>query len=419
MNVIWWLIICLEITLNASPIINVISVVTACPTECICLSQTQVLCNTGGLNEIPVKQFPPTVEHLSLTKNNFPIIKSDAFGGLRALKKLVLDGNNVSTIKPFAFRGLPRLKELSIQYTPLSTVARFAFAGLQNISTILLGHNKILRVEGYAFAGTANVKMILLINNPMVKLETNAFSSLTNVERLILPSGLRQIEPDAFSGLDTVGLLKLSFMDLDSLQSYTFRNLRNVKVLLLQESDLGIVTENSFDGLTNVESLNILNNKIDAILELNLTEAHNIKQLKIYGNHLLETPEPGTIVLEGIETIIVQNNHFPCGCHIHTLLESPLVNTTSYDYHEFLTKNFCISPLELYGLQMSRIDLSSIGKCHEQVMRENLESSSANSIMAYKMKNVNFNQNTGLISYILILFAINYSYLKYFLLTCR
>lgn len=33
---------CLEITLNASPIINVISVVTACPSECICLSQTQV-----------------------------------------------------------------------------------------------------------------------------------------------------------------------------------------------------------------------------------------------------------------------------------------------------------------------------------------------------------------------------------------
>lgn len=42
MNVIWWLMICLEITLNASPIINVITVAVACPTECICLSPTQV-----------------------------------------------------------------------------------------------------------------------------------------------------------------------------------------------------------------------------------------------------------------------------------------------------------------------------------------------------------------------------------------
>lgn len=372
------------------------------------LSILQVLCNTGGLREIPVKHIPPTVEHLSLTKNNFPIIKSDAFGGLRALKKLVLDGNNISIIKPFAFRGLPRLKELSIQYTPLTTVAKFAFAGLQNISTILLGHNKIIRVEGYAFAGTANVKMILLINNPMIKIEKLAFSSLTNVERLILPSGLRQIEPDAFSGLDTVGLLKLSFMDLDSLQPFTFKNLRNVKVLLLQESDLGIITENAFDGLFNVESLNILNNKIDAILELNLTESHNIKSLKIFGNHLLETPDPGSITLEGIETIIVQNNHFPCGCHIHTLLESPLVNTTSYDHNEFLNKNFCISPLEVYGLPMSSIDLSSIGKCHENVMRENLESSSAKSLLSYGGKAVNLNHSI----FILLLLLMNYLYAK-------
>lgn len=114
-----------------------------CPPECICLSQTQVLCNSGGLTEIPVKLIPPTVEHLSLTRNHFPVIKSDAFAGLKALRKLSLDGNNISLVKPFAFRGLPRLKELSIQHTPLPTVAQFAFAGLQNISTIYLSHNKI------------------------------------------------------------------------------------------------------------------------------------------------------------------------------------------------------------------------------------------------------------------------------------
>jgi leucine-rich repeat and immunoglobulin-like domain-containing nogo receptor-interacting protein len=300
-------------------------------------------------------------------------------------------------------------KELSIQYTPLKTVAPFAFAGLQNISTIILGHNKILRVEGYAFAGTANVKMILLINNPMVKLEPFAFSSLSNVERLILPSGLREIEPDAFNGLDFVGLLKLSFMDLDSLQPYTFRNLRNVKVLSLQESDLGVISEDSFDGLVYVESLNILNNKIDAILELNLTSDNHVKSLKIFGNHLLETPEPTSITLEGIDLIIVQNNHFPCGCHIHTLLESPLVNTTSYDHNEFLTKNFCISPLELNGLAMNRIDFRSIGKCHEQVNSENLDASSGIRLTCYLTRNVNFNQPNFVINYALLLLLLNYS----------
>ena len=65
----------------------------------------QVMCNSGGLTEIPLKNIPITVEQLSLSKNVFPIIKSDAFAGLRALKKISLDDNNITTIKPFAFRG--------------------------------------------------------------------------------------------------------------------------------------------------------------------------------------------------------------------------------------------------------------------------------------------------------------------------
>lgn len=358
----------------------------------------QVLCNTGGLREIPTKRLPPSVENLSLTKNNFPIIKSDAFAGLRSLKKLSLDGNNITTIKPFAFRGLPKIREISIQHTPLATVAQFAFAGLQNITTILLSHNKILRVETNAFAGTSNVKLILLSNNPMLKIETSAFSGLTHVEHLILPSGIRLIEPDAFYGMDSVGLLKLAFMDLNELSPFTFRGLTNVAVLSLQESDLGMICANSFDGLSHVGTLKFLNNKIDSIEELNLTSSHHIKHLIFHGNHLLETPDPGSIILEGIRNISVINNHFPCGCHVHTLLDTGeygpmtqsflnLKNTNeikpnsfaalsngSYQRGDFLSRNYCISPLDVNGKAMSELDLFAIGRCQEQVTRENLES---------------------------------------------
>ncbi|XP_055684810.1 chondroadherin [Lutzomyia longipalpis] len=376
----WWLLICCFCTIEI--LWTWQSVVVACPAECICLSQTQVLCNTGGLREIPARLLPVTVENLALTKNHFPVIKSDAFGGLRALKKLSLDGNNITTIKPFAFRGLPRLRELSIQHTPLATVAQFAFAGLQNITTILLSHNKILRVEGFAFAGTSNVRLILLSNNPMLKIDTSAFSGLSNVEHLILPSGIRSVEPDAFVGLDTVGLLKLAYMDLTSLQPFTFRGLTNIQVLSLQESDLGVICANAFDGLTHVGTLNILNNKIDSIQELNITAAHFIRQIKLQGNHLLETPDPETMIIEGVENLIVVNNHFPCGCHIHTLLETPLANGT-HSGSDFLSKNFCISPLEVNGRPMSDLDLYAIGRCQEQVTRENLEASSGRTINFY------------------------------------
>ncbi|XP_044254182.1 slit homolog 3 protein-like [Tribolium madens] len=354
----------------------------SCPPECICLSQTQVLCNSGGLREIPVKLLPSTVEHLSLTRNHFPVIKSDAFAGLRYLRKLSLDGNNISIIKPFAFRGLPRLRELSIQQTPLATVAQFAFAGLQNITSIYLSHNKIKKVEGYAFAGTSNLRLLVLTNNPIIKIESNAFCGLTNVERLNFPSGVRILEPDAFNGLDTVGFLKLAFMDLPALKEGTFRGLTNVGVFSIQESDLGIIERDAFDGLTFIHNFYILNNKIDGIQELNLTQEQRISYLKLQGNHILEIPRAETLNI-GVDKLTVIANHFPCDCHIHTLLEGPLANGSLL---EFISKNYCISPLEVNGRPMSDIDIDSIGRCQEEVTRGNLEASKDSTSMCCKMK---------------------------------
>lgn len=330
-----------------------------------------MLCNSGGLTEIPVKLLPTTVEHLSLTRNHFPVIRSDAFAGLRALKKLSLDGNNISIIKPFAFRGLPRLREISIQQTPLATVAQFAFAGLQNITSIYLSHNKIKRVEGYAFAGTTNLKLLVLTNNPIIKLETNAFSGLTNVERLTFPSGIRVIEADAFNGLESVGFLKLAFMDLPSVKEGTFRGLTNIGVLSIQESDLGIILPGSFEGLSHVNTLNLLNNKIDVIQEMLLTPEQHIHNLKFQGNHILDIPKSES-VLFSVEKLTVISNHFPCDCHIHSLIEGPFANGSIM---EFVTKNYCISPLEYNGRPMSDLDFESVGRCQEEVTRGNLEAS--------------------------------------------
>ncbi|XP_045478904.1 leucine-rich repeat-containing protein 70-like [Harmonia axyridis] len=340
-----------------------------CPSECICLSQTQVLCNSGGLRSIPLTLLPVTVEHLSLTRNNFSVIKSDAFAGLKHLRKLHLDGNNISTIKPFAFRGLPRLKELSIQQTPLTTVPRFSFAGLQNISSIILSHNKIVQVESYAFAGTTNLKTIVLTNNPIIKLESNAFSGLISVERLCFPSGIRIIEPDAFSGLDTVEHLKLSFMDLPGVDASTFRGLINIGVFSIQESDLGIIESEAFEGVTNIKVLNFINNKIDSILGMNISQDHNIGTLKLYGNHILEIPRSETLNIV-VHKLIIKSNHFPCNCQVKNLLEGPLVNGS---ISEFLSENYCISPLDMNGRLMSYLDFDSIIKCQEDVTKESLE----------------------------------------------
>ncbi|XP_046395473.1 leucine-rich repeat-containing protein 15 [Ischnura elegans] len=333
------------------------TVVTPCPPECICLSHTQVLCNTGGLTEVPLKTLPPTVEHLSLAKNDIPLIKSDAFSGLRALQRLSLDGNNISAIRPFAFRGLPRLRDLTIMNAPLAVLSQFAFAGLQNVSRIMLAHNRIARIEGYAFAGTSNVRLLLLLHNPLQRVERAAFAGLSHVERLLLPAGIRAIDPDAFNGLRSVGLLRLAFMDLSppGLRPHTFRGLARVAVLAIHESDLGVLRAGAFEGLAAVGSLDLVGNKVDAVESLALSPSNRVRAIRFINNHLLETPAPGAVRIEGVEALTVFGNHFPCDCRLRTLLRSPFANSS-----DFAARNYCISPLSLNGRPISSVDVEAI-----------------------------------------------------------
>lgn len=128
--------------------------------------------------------------------------------------------------------------------------------------------------------------------------------------------------------------------------------------------------------MTHIGSLNFLNNKIDSIQEMLITLNHHIGSVRFQGNHILDIPKPDTISFHGVESLTVISNHFPCDCHIHNLIEGPLSNESIED---FIARNYCISPLEVNGKPMNHLDLGSIGRCEEQVTRENLEAPRINS----------------------------------------
>ncbi|XP_063636318.1 insulin-like growth factor-binding protein complex acid labile subunit [Cydia splendana] len=314
-----------------------------CPMHCICLSQSQVVCNSASLRGVP-SALSPAVTQLSLSRADLRVLRSDAFAHLRQLRRLALDACNLTRIRPFAFRGLPRLKELYIQHTPLATVDAFAFAALQNITSIVLTHNRIAQVEGYAFAGTNFIKLISLRHNPLRKILAHAFSGLNDVAQIELPSGIRSIEPQAFAGLESVGVLELAYMDLPALQADTFRGLTRVGKLALRESDLGIIRVGAFDGLQRVDTLEMCNNKIDRIEELSLVQNNSVHNFRLTGNHMLETPE--SVMLE-VDNLVIRGNHLPCECG-RDPLANPLALTQG-----FAEENFCISPLKVRGRSLA------------------------------------------------------------------
>ncbi|KAI5641116.1 leucine rich repeat domain-containing protein [Phthorimaea operculella] len=318
------------------------ALVPPCPTQCICLSQSQVVCNSATLRGVP-SALSAGVTQLSLSRADLRVLRSDAFAHLRQLRRLALDSCNLTRIRPFAFRGLPKLRELYIQHTPLATVDAFAFAALQNITSIVLTHNKITQIEGYAFAGTTFIHQISLRNNPIKKILAHAFSGLNDVGQIELPSGIRTIEPQAFAGLEGVGVLELAYMDLPGVVADTFRGMVRIGRLALRESDLGIIRVGAFDGLQRVDVLEICNNKIDGVEELSLVMNNSVNTFKLTGNHMLESPE--SVVLE-VENIVIKGNHLPCECG-RDPLANPLALTES-----FAEDNFFEGPCERINLRI-------------------------------------------------------------------
>lgn len=188
-------------------------------------------------------------------------------------------------------------------------------------------------------------------------------------------------------------------MDLPGLSADMFKGLTNIGVLSIQESDLGILEGSAFNGMSLIKNFNILNNKIDAIEYFNITEEQKITHLKFQGNHILEIPKADALLIE-VDKLTVIGNHFPCNCHIHSLLEGPLTNGS---IPEFISKNFCISPLEVNGLPMSSLDVDTIGRCEEDVSKSNLEDCKYSLNRSYKLYHNDFNSMCIVLTSILML----------------
>ena len=79
--------------------------------------------------------------------------------------------------------------------------------------------------------------------------ESEAFKGLTQVRFIFLPAGVRDLKPDAFSGLEMVDKLKLAYLDLNELVAYTFRGIKKLRSLTIENSDLATIRSKAFAGM--------------------------------------------------------------------------------------------------------------------------------------------------------------------------
>ena len=95
-----------------------------------------------------------SLEHLTLSKNNFSNIQNGAFFGLN-LYQLSLGGNKLSEISDDIWTDSEEVNDLVLKQNQITVVRSNAFLKLRNLESINLLENRIRNIEPGAFSGVA------------------------------------------------------------------------------------------------------------------------------------------------------------------------------------------------------------------------------------------------------------------------
>ncbi|CAL7933841.1 unnamed protein product [Xylocopa violacea] len=152
----------------------------------------------------------------------------------------------------------------------------------------LNGRNDWYHCEGLTDLNIpANAAGINIVNSNIKKINTNAFSKFSDslTELNITGSGVEEIEPDAFRGLNKLQLLGLSNNKVRSIDASWIRGLSNLKSLVLYRNRISNIDPQIYDLLPELQLWDIAYNDINACLTPeNLRKLKKLKLILITGN---------------------------------------------------------------------------------------------------------------------------------------
>lgn len=126
---------------------------------------TEFACNECHLNDVPIGALSALrhLEHLQLSRNNFPSLVAAQFQPLTTLRTLALDNCNISLIADGAFKGL------------------------RNLTTLRLGHNRLMSLgDDLIYAALPELLQLELNNNLMTSLPPGLLPWLSEITHLRL-----------------------------------------------------------------------------------------------------------------------------------------------------------------------------------------------------------------------------------------
>ncbi|XP_015931133.1 leucine-rich repeat-containing protein 15-like [Parasteatoda tepidariorum] len=264
-----------------------------CPEECICGADLEdrkrVICNKGGLVEIPTLKMdldiqvliitaPPhnsneltigrifldfhDLEEVRITYSKLPAIGDSSFWPGKNLKILDLSHNNITFIRDKDFYGLRNLRVLDLSYNGISASPSAPFRLLSSLTTLSLARNKFRTLVPRFFYMLTKLEKLDLSGNPLKDIDPENLKDVRPLRRFHLAKcQLTRLHSLVYQQLPNLEELDLRDNYFTYFSPEEFRHLKRLKYLHLDGNNLTLIVEKTFDG-HNLRHLGLSRNRI-------------------------------------------------------------------------------------------------------------------------------------------------------------
>lgn len=210
------------------------------------------------LNNGPAIQPMNDLITLSASHNQIPEIRQNDCSPFPNLEYLILSHNQIRTIFEGAqvseLSTMQRLKLLYLDANELERISDKTFKNLSELKSLHLEGNKITTVPDYAFRDLAKLESLYLYAN----VRDFSFEERQGIANTV-------VQPHAFSGLDGLKHVDLSFNRIKTLPNNVFYNLNNLIYLNLSHNKLERLSYEMVQPLFNLETIDIAHNRLKGI----------------------------------------------------------------------------------------------------------------------------------------------------------